>query len=374
MVEGFAVSEGDVAGFGVMTSEIHGQTLATLVHVHEARPETGYDGLMALMSAPLSGYCDLTVDRIADRSRLVGALQGELNLAAWRYHTTDESVYTEMVAPRPPLPPIPVTRIRPFPNPVHYDPGAEPALDPPDHKEPPIQGLIEEVGGSIRVIDWAVEKVWESPVEAIVEPLAGNWTELERAAEVLTQVGDGLERVAENLTAQLGRLSGAWRGGAANACEDHVTRLAGALEIEGPINRLVAVVLGKLAGEIEQAAQFMVSTLRRAVDKIATAIATGWVPFVGWYKVYDTIRTVINVFQEAKALVESIRGTIATVQGVIDAASDPIGFVTGEAEEIIAPYAEGAEIANDLASLDPDAITEAPDDAYAVGANPRRDG
>ena len=374
MTEGFAVREDHVAGFGVMTSEIHGQTLSTLVHVHEARPETGYDGLMSALVGPLDAYCDTTVDRIADRSRLVGAMQEELNLAAWRYHTTDESVYTEMVVQRPPLPPLQVPRIRAFPHPVHYSAGAEPDLAVPGHDEPPIQGLIEDVGGSIRAIDWAVRQVWESPVEAIVEPLSGNWTELERAAEVLTQVGDALELVAANLTAQLGRLSEAWQGGAANACEDYVTRLGAALEIEGPINRLVGVVLETIAGEVEQAAEFMVSTLKRAVDKIATAIATGWVPFVGWYKVYDTVRTVINVFQDAKALVESINETIATVEAVIDAARDPVGFVTDQAEEVLAPYVEGAVIADDLTSLDPDALTEAPDDPYSVGANPRRDG
>lgn len=374
MTEGFAVKEDHVAGFGVMTSEIHGQTLSTLVHVHEARPETGYSGLMMALVGPLNHYCDTTVDRIADRSRLVGEMQGELNRAAWRYHTTDESVYTEMVVLRPPLPPLSVPRIRAFPHPVHYHPGAEPDLAVPGHEEPPIQSVIEDVGGSIQAIDWAVRKVWESPVEAIVEPLSGNWTELERAAEVLTQVGDALELVAGNLTAQLGRLSEAWQGGAANACEDHVTRLAAALEIEGPINRLVGIVLDKIAGEIEQAAEFMVSTLKRAVDRIATAIATGWVPFVGWYKVYDTVRTVINVFQEAKALVESINETIATVEAVIDAARDPVGFVTDRAEDVLEPYVEGAGIARDLASLDPDALTEAPDDPYTVGANPGRDG
>lgn len=373
MVEGFAVQEGHVAGFGVMASEVHGQTLSTLVHVHEARPETGYDGLMSALVGPMNTYCDTTFDRIASRSRLVGALPEELNVAAWRYHTADESAYTEMVQMGPHLP-ARFPRIKPFPDPVRYDPGADPELSAPGHEEPPIQDLIDEVGGSIQAIDWAVRQVWESPVEAIVEPLAGNWTELERAAEVLTQVGDGLERVAGNLTARLGQLSEAWQGGAANACEDYVTRLAAALEIEGPINRLVAVVLEKIAGEIQQAAEFMVSTLKRAVDKIATAIATGWVPFVGWYKVYDTVRTVINVFQDAKDLIDSINETIATVEAVIDAAQDPVGFVTERAEEVIAPYVEGAEIGNDLASLDPDALTEAPDEPYAVGAHPRRDG
>ena len=369
MTEQFKVQEADVAGFGLMTDKVHTQTLSTLVHVHEARPTTGYSGLMELLSPTVEAYCTATVDRIAGRSSLLADLPEELKTVAWRYHTTDAAAYerSERLGP-PALPGQTRTVIRPFPHPASYSAGTDPSLDAPGHEDPPIQDLIDEVGGSIKYIDWAVSKVWESPVAAIVEPLAGNWTELERADVVLTQVGDACEQIAQNLTSQLGRLSGAWQGGAANSFEDYLTRLAAALEIEGPINRLVGEVLVQVAGEVEKAAQFMVSTLKTAVDKIAKAIATGAIPIIGWYRLYDTVRTVINVFQEAKALVESLQETIEKAQGVIDAVKDPVGFAEGKAEEVLGPYVHGAEVAEDLGSLDPGALTEAPTEEYDPGA------
>lgn len=374
MAEGFYVEEAHVAGFGEMTSEVHGQLLSCLVHGHEARPSEGYSGLMALLSPPVDAYVTSIGDRVSPLSALVGAMRDELVAAAWDYHGTDQSVYEEFH--RNPLTPSQgYTTIKDFPTPVAYSAGTDPALDVPAHEDPPIADLVDEVGGSINVVDWVVEHVAGfSPVEKIVEPLSGNWTELERAAEILTQLGNAYDQCASNLTAQLGRLGPHWNGGAAISFEGYTTRLAAGIAIEGPINRLVAHVVTEIAGEIEAAAEFMVSTLKTAVDKIAKAIATGWVPFVGWYRVYDTARTVIQVFQDAKELVESIESAIDQVEAVIAAVNDPVGFVTDKAEEVLEPYAQGAQVASDLARLDPTAIIDAPDSEYDAGANPRRAG
>lgn len=372
----FHVEEGHVAGFGAMTEELHGQMLSCLVHVHEARPGSGYDGLMSALVGPMSTYCDGVFDRVSPLSALIGGMRDVLTVTAWDYHGTDQSVYEEVrELPPPALPGDTVTVVRDFPHAVAYSAGAVPALDVPDHEEADIQGLIDDVGGSINVIDWVVREVtgW-SPVEAIVEPLAGNYAELERAATVLEQFGTGFEQVADNLTTPLSRLSQHWQGGAASSFEDYTSRLGAAVAIEGPMNRLVAYVLKEVAGEFERVAEFMVTTLKSAVDKVATSVATGWIPFVGWYKAYKTVREVIDIFNEAKALVESLQETIEQVQAVIEAVQDPVGFVQGQAEEILGPYIDAAGIAQDLAALDPSALQDAPSDLYDVGADPQRAG
>jgi hypothetical protein len=380
MAEQFSVKEGYVVGYGRLAQEVAGQLSSVIDHVGEARPTTGYDGLMSVLSGPMSTYCDLTAQRISGRGVLLRDLPDELNVLAWRYYTTDVDQYTTYYTRQKQIGPdefIPITTavVKPFPNPHPFSPGTEPSLEVPGHEDPDIQGLIDEVGGSINAIDWAVSHVtgW-SPVEAIVQPLSGNWTELERASEVLTQVGDGVQQVADNLRSQLGTLGTAWDGGAAIAFETWMESLIEALEIEGPINRLVGQVLPPLAGEFEKAAEFMVSTLKTAVDKIATTIATGWVPFLGWYKVYDTVKTVIHVFDEAKTLIDSLSDTIETAQAVIEAAQDPLGFVEGSVRERLEPYLQGAQNAQDLAALDPTDLTGAPDDYYDPGSDLKRAG
>lgn len=373
MSAGFHVEVGHVAGFATMTSDLHGQMLACLTHVGEARPGSGYDGLMSALVGPMNAYCDGVFDRVSPRSALIGGLRDTLMVTAWDYNGTDASVYTEFTFLDVGGPGVYEKSILDFPDAVAYSAGAVPSLDAPGHEDADIKALLDEVGGSIKYIDWAVREVtgW-SPVETIVDPLAGNWTELERAATVLEQFGTGFEQVAANLTDPLHRLSQHWQGGAAASFEDHASRLGAAVAIEGPINRLVAYVLREVAGEFEAVAQFIVSTLKSAVDKIATSIATGWIPFVGWYKVYKTVREVIEIFNEAKQLVDDLQATIEQVQDVIDAVQDPVGFVTGQAEELLAPYLDGAAVAQDLASLDPDALQDAPDDPYSVGTDPRR--
>ncbi|MBS4751891.1 hypothetical protein KG112_03595 [Nocardioides sp. zg-ZUI104] len=374
MGEGFYVEEAHVAGYGEMADEVHGQLIRCLVHNHEARPTQGYTGLMSVLSGPLDTYVSSIHERVAPLSTLVGKLRNELVAAAWDYHGTDRSVYEEFHR-NPLIPSDGHVTIKDFPSAVAYSAGTEPVLEAPEHEDPPIAALVDEVGGSINVIDWVIEHVAGfSPVEKIVEPLSGNWAELERAAEVLTQVGDGYEQCAANLTAQLGRLGAHWNGGAALTFEDHTTRLGEAIAIEGPINRLVGYVLTEIAGEIEAAAEFMVSSLKTAVDKIGKTVATAWVPGVGWYRVYDTARTVIDVFLEAKELVESIEEAIEQVEAVLEAVNDPVGFATDKAREVLGPYLDGAQVAGDLAQLDPSALTDAPDTAYDVGDAPRRAG
>ncbi|WP_157571823.1 hypothetical protein [Nocardioides alkalitolerans] len=373
MSAGFHVEVGHLAGFGAMTAVLHEQLLSCSAHVDEARPGGGYEGLMSALVSPMGTLCDGITSRVGSRGELVGGLRDTLTVTAWDYNGTDASVYTEVTFIPVAGPGVFETAILDFPDAVAYDTGTDPALPVPAHEEADIQALLDEVGGSIKVVDWAVREVtgW-SPVETIVDPLAGNWTELTRAATVLEQFGAGSEQVAANLTAPLARLSEHWQGGAATDFESYLIRLAAAIEIEGPIHRLVAYVLKEIAGEFEAVAEYMVTTLKSAVDKIATSIATGWVPFVGWYKVYEAVMAVIEILTEAKNLIDELDALVDQVVAVLDAAQDPVGFVQDQAADVLAPYLGGAEVAQDLARLDPSDLEDAPDDPYSVGTDPHR--
>src|SRR5699024_3337972 len=161
-----------------------------------------------------------------------------------------------------------------------------------------------------------------SPVSGIVEPMSGNWTELERAAKVLAQAGDGAETLTSNLTSPLGRLDQYWDDGAASEFMDYAPRLAMGIDQEGPLNRPVARVANAVVPEVENAAHFMVSTLKQAVDKIVEAASRSWIPGYGWVEIIQAVRTAIDIIEEAQELIERLRDLVKSVEAVVDAAQD----------------------------------------------------
>ncbi|MBB3050017.1 uncharacterized protein YukE [Prauserella isguenensis] len=382
MSENFTVDEAHLAGFSVLADELSTQAASLMGHInYEARPTQGFTGLMELLKPPVEQYAQATGVRLANRVDRLTSISTELNRAAWMYSGADKSAYEKFDDPR--LPGT-ATGYKDFPNPASYPPGDEPKLKPPPHGEADIRALVDEVGGLINGVDDAIAALttW-SPVTELVEPMSGNWTELSRAGDVLTQVGDGAELVAGNLTSQLGTLDAYWNGGAAIAFQDYAGKIAQALEMEGPINRLVGQVYKAVAGEIEKVAQFMVSTLKTAVDKVAQAAASSWIPGYGWYRIADAVRSAIDIIQEAYELIRQLKNVIDTVQTVVDAAQNPVEFIEGKVEEQLAPIKEkvqqaekGVNIAQDIAALkDADALTDLPENKdYSVGENPRRPG
>ncbi|WP_028472485.1 WXG100 family type VII secretion target [Nocardioides alkalitolerans] len=380
MGESFHVEEEHLAGFAVLCSDLSLQTASVMGHVlNEAKAESGFTGLMELVKPAVDEYAHLTGVRIANRVDLLTAMGTELNRAAWDYSGADRKSYEEIS----PIMPGQVTGYKDFPGPVGYPAGTAPSLDAPALEEADIRGILDDVGGSINAVDDAIAFItgW-SPVTELVTPMSGNWNALSRAGTVLEQTGDGAEQVATNLTTQLAPLGGHWDGGAALAFDSYAARVAAALDIEGPINRLVGFVYTTVAAEFERVATFMVGALKDAVDKIVQAAATAWIPGAGWIKIIDAVRKAIEIIQEAKDLIDSLMTVVEQVNTVVEAAQDPIGFVQGQVEEQLAPLIEAAEaagtavdIGSDLIQVtDPSGLTDVPTEDYGVGANPRRNG
>lgn len=310
---------------------------------------------------------------------LLRFIELQVPTAAWVYSGADESAYQTFDH----LTPGVVTGYKDFPSPIPYSAGDEPKLEAPPHEEADIRGLLDEVGGLINGVDDAIAFLtgW-SPVSALVEPMSGNWTELSRAGAVLTQAGDGAEVVAGNLSSKLSTLDANWDSVAAMAFQDYAMKIVNAVEIEGPLNRIVGHVYVAVAGEVQKVAEFMVSPLKTAVDKIVQAAASAWIPGAGWIKIIDAVRAAITIIEEGKALIDSMNTLIDQVQTVVEAAQDPVGFIEGKVEEQLAPIKEklekvetGVEIASDVADLsDADALSDVPEEKYSVGDKPRRPG
>src|SRR5699024_4847866 len=174
-------------------------------------------------------------------------LADELTRAAWMYIGQEADVSHQMNDLQgvltPEIPGGSTRQEEDFPNAVPYSIGEELALNPPQHEDPDIRALVDDVGGSIKVVDEAISAITTgSPVSEILEPMPGNWTELERSAKVLVQAGNGAETLASNLTSPLSKLDEHWDGSAASEFMEYAQRLGTGIGQECPLNRLVVRV------------------------------------------------------------------------------------------------------------------------------------
>jgi uncharacterized protein YukE len=383
MGEGFKANPDHIAGYGQLmyVSADHIGDVASHVY-NEAKPDDGFSGLMSLIKGPVETYAVKTGSRMFGKYDRLAQSSKKMNIAAWMYSGVEESVYKTYnhAVPGPPR-----EEYKGYPSPAAYPPAEDPVADlkAPEKENADIRAILDEVGGLINGIDDAVSWItgW-SPVSALVEPMSGNWTRLERCGEVLKQSGDGAEKVAKNLTTGLSTLDPEWNGGAAQDFNNWITNLAKAIDMEGPLNRIVAGVYKLVAQQIEKVAKWMVEVLKTAVDKIVQAAASAWVPGVGWARIIDAVKTAIDVFNEAMTLIEELNRVIEAVKTVVELAQDPVGFLEGQVEEKLAPYREkldqanaGLDVAKDLAELSDTSVWgSSPKENYDVGADPNRAG
>lgn len=108
-------------------------------------------------------------------------------------------------------------------------------------------GFVDTV---CRYVSGLVADDW-SPVEAITDPLIGNWNALKQKGEALIVAGEAAETAASNLTTSLGTLEPHRNGGAAQSFHGYLTKLAAALDYEGALARVVSKVYDGVAYIVE---------------------------------------------------------------------------------------------------------------------------
>ncbi|MQA08459.1 MAG: hypothetical protein GEU98_07885 [Pseudonocardiaceae bacterium] len=392
MAEGFHAVPEQIAGYGVLVDTVSKQLSGIQQYVAEnAKAGPGFDGLvMSLIKAPVDTYALETSKRILSHGNHLVDTGTELKRTAWDYSGADKSAYQIFAddgISNPNVPPQ-VTGYKDFPDPVSYPAGSDPAaaLKPPEIAEADIQSKVDEVGGSLKVIDWAVSQVtgW-SPVEAITEPISGNWNSLKASGEALKNAGTALEESLDNLTKALPTLDPHWNGGAAQDFHGYITKLVNGAGQEGPLNRIVGGVYDLVADQIEKVAQFVVDKLKHVVDQILEKLATGWIPFIGWARLIDFIKECVGIFQQAREMVNTVQELVENAKQLIEIAQDPVGAAQEAIEEKLQPieeqvdrYQRGAEVAKNLADVaDTQAWEDSPDQGYTSipgNADPRRPG
>lgn len=389
MSEGFDVSSPTVAGYGVLCEEVREQLRTEVVFIAAHGGATaGFTGALGLLREPVDAYADAASRRLSKRAVALEETALELKRAAWAYSGADRESYERFDRNAYPTSVEPKPTYKDFPDAEHF-PVVDPtgALTPPDIAEPDIRAKVDEVGGLLNAIDDAVDFVtgW-SPVTAITEPISGNWNALDAAGQALISAGDALDASLANLTDGIGRLDAKWDGGAAESFTSYLGRLVEGTDQEAAVHRLVGQVYRAVATRIEFVADFVVSKLKWAVDKIRDRLATALIPLYGQYKLVEAVLEVKDIFDQAKALVDSIDKLVTRVQSIIEFAKDPVGQTTAAGqqwlEDKLEPirhrvdeYSKRAQTGVDIIeAVQVDDWTQTPEDGYRVGKNARRPG
>ncbi|RZS30381.1 hypothetical protein EV193_11779 [Herbihabitans rhizosphaerae] len=425
MPEGFDVEPGHVSGYSGLAAVTANDCRSIGRYIMEhATSDENFGAVMDLLKAPVDSYAEMTDDRIGDRGLTLDYASGSLEDTAWTYHQAEGGnaerfrsfeVHGEDMPPRMVEQSLPGT--------VSYQPeqdigGLLTAPDAPEEAD--VEALVEEYASdTVQTIDGIVRFVTDkcpgidewSPVEAIVNPLIGNWNALKQKGEAMVIAGEAAEAAAGNLTTGLTTLDGHWDGGAARSFDGYLGKLSAALDYEGALARVASQVYNGVAYLVEWIAIGAVKALSFGVEIIRRYTpGSGWVSVASdmfgsvlggdnpLQELIDDAREAWHFFEDAMAIIEMLRELPGQIESLLGMLSDPLGALEQYGEdqlmEEIEPLREQLnapeldidpsevpgelfEFGQDLAEVaDTDTLHDAPtpEDPWAAGQNPTRAG
>ena len=166
---------------------------------------------------------------------------------------------------------------------------------------------------------------WD-PYEAILKPLTGDWAGLRGCKDVFDNVADALEAMSRNVANGVLSIHSVWEGNAADSARNHLHEVAEALdEAAEPFRELGEAyekaaegaheLFGALADIINDLVDAVIIFISEATAAVATSeTVIGGIGFgaaAGYeaYKVYETIKDVIECFSTANAILETLQSS-----------------------------------------------------------------
>ncbi|MEZ7239574.1 hypothetical protein QYS60_17635 [Rhodococcus sp. GXMU-t2271] len=399
--ERFSATANQIAGAAVAAQEIgndvlwanrylavHGEPTGTL---DGALLRTIQDGFRAVLPSAQSRFFVL-----ADLCLKTGI---ELNRCAWIYYDTEKRNYERLNAnllfpesidahgPEAPA----TGPARPYPGPVRHGGARRIELPHPETPDEDVREVVAEAAGWLGDVDKTIEMLtgW-SPIAQVLEPLGGNWNELERLGNAYRVAGEAVETSGENLAAVVGTLDPHWDGQAARAFTDYAARIVDALRWEGPVGRVIEETCHLVADKIREGIVTAVRSLREmleeevafddGVQKLKFALKK--VPFAGTaVQIVTLARIVRDTMEFVDDVVARIRELTDALTMFLDALASPANALQERVEQDLAPLTEAYErtghraaVAVDLAGVaDVSGPTNRPTEAYSVGGDPWAD-
>ncbi|TSE00776.1 hypothetical protein FOS14_07135 [Skermania sp. ID1734] len=391
-MESFAVDCAEIFGMGTLAQELAVRAEQARGLLPLATHSDGYHGLMWALKPAIDGFAADTQTRLLARQQGLESLGFDLRKAGWRYNTQDRANADSIADQHARIQEGAEARysVDEMPGAARF-PLSEPSdLSPPEVAAADVASVIDETRGVVSGVDaairtitgWIRDEPW-SPLLMVIEPLSGNWTELERAGEIFAKSGNASEDVAKNLDRGADRVNSTWDGKAALEFLDYAGRLARALEWEGPLGRIAERVLQATSEQIQSVATVILqkindvvrnrivkSGLRDVFAKVATTLVPGgWVVTLG-VQAYEIGSALVDLHHEIQQLLDQIKKVIEDARAVLDTLHNPADLTPANLvplREKVRDAADGASLAEDLVRVAGiGAVLRAPTSKYAA--------
>ncbi|PRX44910.1 type VII secretion system (Wss) protein ESAT-6 [Prauserella shujinwangii] len=180
--------------------------------------------------------------------------------------------------------------------------------------------LIEKAGWKIQGVNWIYEKVTgENLVEALINPLLGDFEKIDANAHAWNQVSKALDSVRHNLDAGVDQLGNHWQGDAADSFARRMdTMWAVAVEADSQVARIIGDKFKSMANTCRTATSVALALLDKLVTKLMEAAMTAWIPVVGWGKAVWMVYDAVQIVDAIRKIIISIQTLIEGVQGMVD--------------------------------------------------------
>ncbi len=201
------------------------------------------------------------------------------------------------------------------------DPAAALATAPEDRPgRQSTKELIEKAGWKIQGVNWIYEKVTgENLVEALINPLLGDFEKIDANAHAWDQVSKALDSVRRNLDAGVDQLGEHWQGDGASSFARRMDSMwALAIEADSQVARIIGDKFKSMANTCRTATSIALSLLDKLVTKLMEAAMTAWIPVVGWGKAVWMVYDAIQIVDAIRKIIISIQTLIEGVQGMVD--------------------------------------------------------
>ncbi|GAA1268664.1 hypothetical protein [Saccharothrix xinjiangensis] len=180
--------------------------------------------------------------------------------------------------------------------------------------------LVEKAGWKIQGVNWIYEKVTgENLVEALINPLLGDFEKIDENANAWDRVAKALDSVRHNVDAGVEQLSPHWDGDAAQAFELRMSTMwAVAIEADSQVARIIGNQFRSTASTCRTACGLALTLLDVLVGKLMEAAMTAWIPVVGWGRAVWMVYDAVQVADAIRKIIISIQTLIEGVQGMVD--------------------------------------------------------
>ncbi len=287
----------------------------------------GFDGILNTLEGPVRSLGEDHSFQLNGWYSRLDSTSTNLKITVMRYEAADKRGQNRFdnIKGEAPLPS----------NDGQDPPASTSAQAPEDYLKPPERPKnsailrVKDFGSILPTIDWVIKKLtgW-SLLEAIFQPITGDWDKIQMHADAWGNVAKALDAVAENLHRGLAELDPHWQGGAAGAFHHYMDLWQQGLREESDVANSVKQELEAVAQTSEQIFNELSGLLGQIVDKAATLA----IPVVGWAKAAWQADDLIRMVQQADDLIKRI-------QDAANLASELLGAILSKGDIDFVPEA-----------------------------------